>query len=445
MRFTTLALKRAILIGGDIFIFYTAFVLSLIIRYGAHWQEAITSHFVPFSVVLAGGLLVFYAMRLYDVVAGHGPTLWLQSTVTALTLHFVIAVFFFYFFTRLFTSIAPRGTLFLFFLVFSALFLPWRRFAREFTQKQFQEPTLILGGSKAAAALAEWLQYHPEVGHRVHAVLSEHELSAPKLRSLLQHETVSTIIASPNSLERIAPHLITLPDLKINFWDLASFYEARLEKIPLEYVNDAWVLQHVIRRETPLGEVLKSLFDRVSAGIILLISLPLWPIVAVGVKLSSTGPMFYAHERVGKRGKKFVLRKFRSMYQNAEEAGPRWAEANDPRITPFGRLIRKTHMDELPQLLAILKGDLSFVGPRPERPEFVAKLKKRIPYYDVRHLIKPGFTGWAQLNYAYGSSVEDAAEKLQYDLYYLKHRSLLLDLSIVLKTIRLFFQNPSKL
>ena len=153
------------------------------------------------------------------------------------------------------------------------------------------------------------------------------------------------------------------------------------------------------------------------------------------IKLDSPGPVFYTQKRVGKDGEIFTIYKFRSMQYRAEEHGARWAEKKDPRVTRAGKLLRLTHIDELPQIWNIFKGEMSLVGPRPERPEFVELLEKELPYYFVRHTIKPGLTGWAQINYQYGASVEDAHNKLEYDLYYVKNMSLFLDLKILLRTI----------
>lgn len=181
------------------------------------------------------------------------------------------------------------------------------------------------------------------------------------------------------------------------------------------------------------------------ALIIGVLTLPITLTIALIIKLTSRGPIIFKQVRIGEFGREFTLYKFRSMIANAPDGsaeagtGAIWKTKNDPRFTRIGRIIERTHLDELPQLINILKGDASFVGPRPERPQFVHKLKEVIPYYELRHLVRPGIAGWAQLQYKYGASVEDAYQKLQYDLYYLKNRSFLLDISIILKTAKLFF------
>lgn len=163
---------------------------------------------------------------------------------------------------------------------------------------------------------------------------------------------------------------------------------------------------------------------------------PVFLLIAALIRLDSPGSSIYRQTRVGEGGKTFTLYKFRSMRQDAEQTGAQWAGANDVRITRLGRFLRVTRLDELPQLINVIRGDMSFIGPRPERPEFTSMLEKQIPYYDSRYLVKPGITGWAQVLYPYGASVDDAREKLQYDLYYIKHYSLLLDIAIIFKTVR---------
>ena len=181
---------------------------------------------------------------------------------------------------------------------------------------------------------------------------------------------------------------------------------------------------------------LKRLIDLGVAAAVLVISLPLWPVIAAAIKIDSRGPVFYLQKRAGKGNKFFTLIKFRSMVEGAEDGVPLWAAENDDRITRVGRVLRNLHLDELPQLLHVLKGEMSLVGPRPERPEFVEVLRKEIPSFDERHKVKPGITGWAQVNHPYAATIEDSAKKLEYDLYYVKNRSLFFDLKILFLTAK---------
>jgi sugar transferase (PEP-CTERM system associated) len=218
----------------------------------------------------------------------------------------------------------------------------------------------------------------------------------------------------------------------------AEFYERFFLRVPVMHLRDRWFAFSegfgLLHHDSQMR--IKRVLDVVVAVIGLVLALPVMLLIAALVRLTSAGEVLYSQTRCGQHGEPFVLRKFRTMVQNAERDGARWASPDDPRVTPLGRLLRRTRLDELPQLWNVLKGAMSFVGPRPERPDFVANLEKEIPYYDLRHLVKPGLTGWAQVMYPYGSSVEDAKSKLEYDLYYIKNYSLALDLYIVLRTIR---------
>ena len=219
--------------------------------------------------------------------------------------------------------------------------------------------------------------------------------------------------------------------------DLSSFYENTWRKIPVFHLAASWFFlgEGFALIANRLRLRLKRLFDILFSLILILITWPFMLLTALAVKISSSGEVIYRQVRTGKDGDEFVIYKFRSMRTDAEAEGAQWAQQNDQRVTRVGRFIRLTRLDELPQLWNVLKGDMSFIGPRPERPEFNSELSQKIPYYNMRHMVRPGITGWAQILYPYGSSIEDAREKLQYDLYYIKNVTFVLDLQIVLKTI----------
>ncbi|MSR62380.1 MAG: TIGR03013 family PEP-CTERM/XrtA system glycosyltransferase [Planctomycetes bacterium] len=216
-----------------------------------------------------------------------------------------------------------------------------------------------------------------------------------------------------------------------------SFFERMTGKIPAEAMRPSYLIFNRGFDMHPLAAAAKRLCDFSLALLGLLLAWPVMLAVALAVRLDSAGPMLFRQERTGQRGRPFTLYKFRSMRTDAEKlSGPVWASEDDPRITRVGRFIRKTRLDELPQLFNILLGSMSLVGPRPERPHFVAELAQKIPYYNQRHILKPGLTGWAQINYPYGNTVEDALQKLQYDLFYIKYQSLLFDVSILFNTVK---------
>ncbi|SEL10270.1 sugar transferase, PEP-CTERM system associated/exopolysaccharide biosynthesis polyprenyl glycosylphosphotransferase [Roseateles sp. YR242] len=218
--------------------------------------------------------------------------------------------------------------------------------------------------------------------------------------------------------------------------DLATYFEKTLAQIKISHVHAGWLIFGDGFNQGMLRSAVKRVFDLLSSLCLLVLSAPVMLVTAVLIKLESSGPMFYTQERVGMNGATFKVIKFRSMRQDAEKDGrPQWATKNDSRVTRVGNFIRKVRIDELPQLFNVLRGEMSMVGPRPERPFFVDELVANIPYYAVRHSVKPGVTGWAQVRYEYGSTIEDSLEKLQYDLYYVKNHTLFLDLLIMLETV----------
>jgi sugar transferase (PEP-CTERM system associated) len=256
-------------------------------------------------------------------------------------------------------------------------------------------------------------------------------------------------IISSRDVDRVVVSLIDargklpmdkLLDMRLNgitFDHLASVYEKYTGKIAVENLRPSWFIFSSGFKHTRAQAAIKRTVDIIAATVGLIVAVPLMAVAAVLVKLTSTGPVLYSQLRVGQHGRVFLIRKFRSMRHNAEAlTGAVWAVTNDDRLTPIGGFLRRSRIDELPQLWNVLVGDMSLVGPRPERPEFVEDLAQQIQFYGQRHVVKPGLTGWAQIRYRYGASMEDALEKLQYDLYYLKHMSIALDTFIILSTLK---------
>jgi exopolysaccharide biosynthesis polyprenyl glycosylphosphotransferase len=223
----------------------------------------------------------------------------------------------------------------------------------------------------------------------------------------------------------------------IRIVDFPNFYETLTGKIPVESINPSWLVQSSGFLITPFIRAMKRIFDILVSSTVLVITLPFFPLFVCLVLYKSPGPVFYFQKRVGQNGHLFTIYKFRTMGIDAEKyKGAAWAQENDPRISRYGQFLRKTRIDELPQLVNVLKGDMSFIGPRPERPEFVKQICEVTPYYMERHAVKPGITGWAQVMYPYGASLGDSVEKLRYDLYYINHLSLFLELLIVFETVK---------
>lgn len=256
-----------------------------------------------------------------------------------------------------------------------------------------------------------------------------------------QEHDVAEVVVAETAMRNPKYQRAALAGLRLGcrVTDETTFYESTYGEVPVSHITPHWFLAADLKGHRQEHSVAKRLFDIVFAAVALLISLPVIVLIAIATRLSSRGPAFYTQTRVGQGGRNFTLIKFRTMVQDAEAGGTTWAVENDPRVTALGRFLRRMRLDELPQLWNILKGDMSLVGPRPERPEFVGPLSAIIPYFEERHLIKPGLTGWAQINYPYGSTIADARRKLQLDLYYIKHTSLELDLIILLRTFGTFF------
>jgi exopolysaccharide biosynthesis polyprenyl glycosylphosphotransferase len=222
----------------------------------------------------------------------------------------------------------------------------------------------------------------------------------------------------------------------VSIEECTSFFERITGKVHVDMLRPSWLIFAGRRRDSPIKSAVRESVHRLLALTGFILSLPLAVLTAVLIKIESRGPVFYTQERVGRNGRVFNVIKFRSMRVDAEKDGEAiWAAPNDERVTRVGGIIRKLRIDEIPQFVNILRGDMNFVGPRPERPHFVKQLTMEIPYYDHRHLVAPGLTGWSQIKYPYGASVADATQKLQYDLYYIKNQSLTLDLVIVFRTV----------
>jgi sugar transferase (PEP-CTERM system associated) len=271
-------------------------------------------------------------------------------------------------------------------------------------------------------------------------VPEESRIAVPKgLRECVERLRVGEIVVGPDDRrgQLSMEELLECKQAGIAITALTTFFERESGYVLLALTDPSWLLFSSGFEHSSLRWLAKRVFDVVAAIAVLALTWPLMLLTALAILIESGGsaPVFYRQERVGEHGRPFALIKFRSMRTDAEKDGARWASRNDDRVTRVGRFIRKTRLDELPQLWNVFKGDMSFIGPRPERPQFVEQLAPKIRYYRLRHCVKPGLTGWAQLNYPYGASEEDAVEKLKYDLFYVKNQSLLLDVMIFVQTV----------
>lgn len=309
----------------------------------------------------------------------------------------------------------------------------------------FRERVYVLGNGERAESVIETLHSRidagmevvPGIGHGEFS--SDYERFEADLRAFCTREPrVDRVIVAMENRRGSMP-VRELLDLKLRgviIEDASFLLERLLGKLPLEGLNpSALIFTHGFNVKAS-QQIIRRLVSISVSLVLLILCLPVIPIVILAVRLSSPGPIFFRQVRVGLRGRLFNVIKFRTMRQDAEAGGAVWATKNDPRVTPLGRFMRKTRLDEIPQLWNVLRGDMGFVGPRPERPEFVQWLSSEIPYYELRHIIRPGITGWAQVRYQYGASLEETKQKLEYDLYYVKHLSISLDLLIMFETIK---------
>jgi sugar transferase (PEP-CTERM system associated) len=261
-----------------------------------------------------------------------------------------------------------------------------------------------------------------------------------ELDSIVKRENIDRIVVAMGERRGHFPtNQLLLLSLSgdVSIEECASFYERLTGRVSLEMIRPSWLIFSGRGRQARLNSLFRLALHRGIALVGAILSLPIAILTAILIKIDSRGPILYRQERVGQNGRPITVMKFRSMRVDAEKDGPVWARSSDDRVTRVGRVIRKIRADELPQFWNILRGDMNFVGPRPERPHFVSQLAQEITYYEQRHLIAPGLTGWAQIKYPYGASIEDARQKLQYDLYYIKNQSLMLDATILFETIKI--------
>ena len=434
--------KIIVLFLGDIATLYASLLIALALRYGDRFfQEFTGRHALPFSLVFAIWILVFYIAGLYDLLRLRNNIDFIKTLLLALLINTLLAIAVFYL-VPLF-GITPKTNLFLVIALFAVIEVWWRRtFNVRASFRDGLNSVLILGDDETTAEIVAELKKNAQVGYEVKLWLKRglDEATPERLDALVKKHHINLAVF-PTHAKHYDTHAKTFYELLasgIQVLDLSSFYELVFRKIPLRETDEAWFLENHIG-QGKFYDDLKRGMEVISAVFLSIVLSPLLIVIAILVRITSRGPSIYRQARIGEQEKPFTLFKFRTMKADAERGGAQWAQPNDARSTPIGRFLRYAHLDELPQLANILKGDLSFVGPRPERPEFVTLLEEKVPHYKIRHLVRPGITGWAQINYRYGASVEDAEEKLQYDIYYLKNRSLILDVAIILKTIKSFF------
>lgn len=440
-------LKKIILLAGDIIMLYLALYFTLLIRYSAQVnQELWQGHFAPFSLIFVAWILIFYISDLYNLNLAVNNSRFFQLTGRSLIIAGLLSIAFFYLNPNI--NIAPKTNMLIYVIVFAVLFFLWRQFFNWSLKSYLPKNNIaIIGLNYQARELINELKQKPHLGYKISFIinsdLSQDNIShipvfnkIADLKNLIKTKAIDTVViaSDPHKSNELRNILFSCLELKINYIWLPNFYENITGKIPIEAISQMWFLENLSRGSRLGFDFIKRIYDIILALTVLIITLPFWPIIALIIKMESPGPAFFISRRAGKNYKNFKLIKFRTMKEEGNDRS--LTQKDDSRVTRFGKFMRTTRIDEIPQMINVLKGEMSFVGPRPERPELIEELEKEVPFYNERMLAKPGVTGWDQISGEYHSPTrEDTLKKLQYDLFYIKNRSIYLDLSIILKTI----------
>lgn len=432
---------------GDYGMMVLSMALVVFVRYGNELlEERILQHLAAFFLVFLFWIIVFYILELYDFSAPFRHGNFLYATI----FNALIAAAIFYMF-RGAVDIRPRRNLFLIVSGAYALIYGWRFLVLRILDSigKYQR-IVIIGAGEHALELLQKIKAQRRSGFQVVAIVAAPQETVPawvtdshitrlssieELQTFASEQAISSIVISEDWYMQFYSQLYTLIPLRVRFYQLTTFWEYIDQTIPVYNARESWFLEHLNRGPGRGYQALKRMGDIAVVVFFSPIFILLALFTALLVRLTSAGPIIFSQIRVGRNGKEYRIYKFRSMRTDAEKDGAQWAQENDPRITPIGGFLRTTRLDEIPQVYNVLRGEMSFIGPRPERPEFVTQLAQRIPHYHLRHLVKPGLTGWAQVKYRYGASEEDAATKLTYDLYYVKNITAILDIKILLKTV----------
>jgi len=440
--------KIFFLVISDTLIFYLSLGLTLLIRYALIERQPMTLyssiplHLIPFTIIFLFWLIIFWVAGLYDINKLRNEEFFYRTLITTFGVNAAIATAFFYFIP--YFIITPKINLFIDLALTLAILYFWRQYFNKLAGEVFKIGVIFLGASDETLELKELFIRNPQLGYEVAGVLAPDNFG--ELENLWHAKKFSLIIPAEryDHSQKLAGLLFEYFKKGATISDLDRFYEDITKRVPISIIREVWFLENISEIERGFYETVKRIFDFILGLVLSFLTLIIFPIVAIGIKISDPGPIFYRQERIGKSGKKFILVKFRSL-PTAQNNDHLMRKPSSEEITAFGKFLRKSHWDELPQIWNILRNEMSFIGPRPEKPEFVEQLSNEIPFYEMRHLVKPGIAGWAQLhNPNAGPTIKETLEKLQYDLYYIKNRSIFLDMSIILKTLRILISGAGK-
>jgi exopolysaccharide biosynthesis polyprenyl glycosylphosphotransferase len=448
--------KQSLLATGDLLAFFIGLWVALSTRHLTLAElDVFTTHAPVFVVLFIIWIVINYISGLYDLGKVVNSFTFYRRFLETGLFSLLVGVVFFYAISA--TAITPKTILVLATLFGYTFSFIWRLAHIRFIGRSnsLQTRILFIGFTKEIHELITLLNSNPEKGFKCAAIIDPDEQASKKdLKNVEIYTTLKTIRPAITEhkiqLVVVAQHLrqdpATMRELyELLFWDaqltdLTSFYQTITGRIPPSSFSEGWFLDHLKNKEQGAYNAVRTVLDYFASIFLFIIFTVLFPIVAVSIKLTSKGPVFIKQKRVGKGETQFMLYKFRSMYSlspdgSAEVDGVQFAKKNDKRITHVGKFLRRTRLDELPQAINLIKGDVTLIGPRPERPEIVEQLQLKMPYYSLRHMIKPGLTGWAAVHQHYTDTLETSLQKLQYDLYYINNRSILIDISILLRTV----------
>jgi exopolysaccharide biosynthesis polyprenyl glycosylphosphotransferase len=429
--------KKTVILLGDLVALAGSFFVSLRLGYLRNFDPTIyQTHLEPFLIIYILWLVLMFAFGLYEPENVRPTFRSIKNTLTAFIIAFFISLTFFYIFPIF--GISPKTNLFINIAVFAIFFILERRLITSIISKKYAENILLIGTGEEVDELEESIQNNK---HGYYRIGKKIEKFNEDVLNIIDKQSFDLIIFSKEDLNQIflSKNIKNFLNSEIRFMNLTEAFEKILGKIPANKVNEMWFITHIYNFRGQTYEVLKRLIETIFATILLIILSPILLIIFLLMKIEDGGPFVYSHLRVGKNGETFEIFKVRSMIIDSEIHGPEWAKEKDLRVTKIGKVLRKTHLDESLQLINIIRGDISMIGPRPERPVFVDELSQNINNYNLRHIVKPGITGWAQINYKYGNSIADAKQKFEYDLYYIKNRNIFMDLGILVRTIQKIF------
>jgi exopolysaccharide biosynthesis polyprenyl glycosylphosphotransferase len=446
-------LKQLSILLGDIVIFYAALLAAVLLRSRLSPLQEFLVLLPHFTIIFSISIVVMFIAGLYDISQFKHRRLY-QRVITAAITTFITGVLYFYLRTTL--VIAPKTILAVASILSFVFIALWRKIQGHYlSTTNWQTRVVFAGCNEQIDSLIKFLAERPELGHRVVGVILKNNqtlspslsaLNIPivsKIQELSSHQAFpDLIVLSPevNHDKDLLNDLYAHMAYQFETVELSDFFETVFNRVPPFIFSEGWFLTNLHEHTNKIYDRFRILVDYACAFLICAVFLVTLPVLALAIKLSSPGPIFIRQKRVGRNGALFTIFKYRSMKAlapdgSAELHGAQFTAVNDPRITPLGKILRKFRLDEIPQCLNVILGDMAMIGPRPERPEFVTELTTHISFYPLRHLVKPGFTGWAQVQSSYYGTIDENLLKLEYDLYYVKHRGPLIDLTIILRTV----------